>query len=80
MGCAARSLQVSRNVFDLQAPAHGTFLGLITEHRIRRGVFKSVAELQAAIEQYLETHNADPRELSRMMQVPTDPFQKERRP
>ena len=28
---------------------------------IRRGVFKSVAELQAAIEQYLETHNADPR-------------------
>jgi hypothetical protein len=37
------------------------FFGLITEHRIRRGVFKSVAELQAAIEQYLETHNADPR-------------------
>jgi transposase len=37
------------------------FFGLITEHRIRRGVFKSVAELQPAIEQYLETHNADPR-------------------
>ena len=37
------------------------FFGLITEDRIRRGVFKSVAELQAAIEQYLETHNADPR-------------------
>jgi transposase len=37
------------------------FCGLITEDRIRRGVFKSVAELQAAIEQYLETHNAVPR-------------------
>jgi hypothetical protein len=29
--------------------------------RLGGGVFKSVAELQAAIEQYLETHNADPR-------------------
>ena len=37
------------------------FFGLITEDRIRRGVFKSVAELHAAIEQLLETHNADPR-------------------
>ena len=27
------------------------FFGLITEDRIRRGVFKSVAELEAAIEQ-----------------------------
>lgn len=35
------------------------FCGLITEDRIRRGVFKSVAELEAAIEQYLEHHNAD---------------------
>jgi transposase len=34
------------------------FFGLITEDR---GVFKSVAELETAIEQYLETHNADPR-------------------
>ncbi len=32
---------------------------LITEDRIRRGVFKSVAELEAAIQQYLEHHNAD---------------------
>jgi transposase len=37
------------------------FFGLITADRIRCGVFKSVAELQAAIQQYLEHHNADPR-------------------
>src|ERR1019366_6962065 len=37
------------------------FFGLITEDRIRCGVFKSVAELQAAIQEYLEDHNADPK-------------------
>jgi transposase len=37
------------------------FFGLITEDRIRCGVFKSVAELETAIEQYLENHNADPK-------------------
>jgi len=37
------------------------FFGLITEDRIRRGVFKSVADLVAAIQQYLEHHNADPK-------------------
>jgi transposase len=37
------------------------FFGLITEDRIRRGVFKSVAELQAAIVEYLEHHNVDPK-------------------
>lgn len=37
------------------------FFGLITEDRIRCGVFKSVAELVAAIQQYLEHHNADPK-------------------
>jgi transposase len=37
------------------------FFGLITEHRIRRGVFRSVAELEAAIQEYLDNHNADPK-------------------
>jgi transposase len=37
------------------------FFGLITEDAIRRGVFRSVAELEAAIEAYLEHHNADPK-------------------
>jgi transposase len=37
------------------------FFGLITEQRIRRGVFHSVAELEAAIHDYLEHHNADPK-------------------
>jgi transposase len=36
------------------------FFGLITEDRIRCGVFRSVEELVAAIQQYLENHNADP--------------------
>jgi transposase len=37
------------------------FFGLITEDRIRRGVFKSVAELETAIMDYLDQHNADPK-------------------
>ena len=37
------------------------FFGRITEDRIRRGVFKSVAELEAAIQQYLDHHNAAPK-------------------
>ena len=36
------------------------FFGLITEDRIRRGIFRSVAELEAAIQDYLDHHNADP--------------------
>ena len=37
------------------------FFGLITEDRIRCGVFGSVAELETAIQQYLEHHNANPK-------------------
>jgi transposase len=37
------------------------FFGLITDDAIRRGVFRSVADLEAAIENYLEHHNADPK-------------------
>ena len=37
------------------------FFGLITEQRIRRGVFHSVAELETAIMDYLDNHNADPK-------------------
>jgi transposase len=37
------------------------FFGLITEDRIRRGVFTSVSELEAAIQEYLDHHNADPK-------------------
>jgi transposase len=35
------------------------FFGPITQQRIRRGVFKSLAELETAITQYLENHNAN---------------------
>lgn len=37
------------------------FFGLITEDRIRRGAFTSVADLEAAIQDYLEHHNANPK-------------------
>jgi transposase len=37
------------------------FFGRITAERIRRGVFKSVAELETAIQEYLDHHNADPK-------------------
>jgi len=37
------------------------FFAEITTKRIRRGVFASVAELEAAIREYLDNHNADPK-------------------
>jgi len=37
------------------------FFAEITRRRIRRGAFKSVAELEAAIRAYLDHHNADPK-------------------
>ncbi|HEY2229965.1 MAG TPA: IS630 family transposase [Xanthobacteraceae bacterium] len=37
------------------------FFAEITRKRIRRGVFTSVAELENAIMEYLENHNADPK-------------------
>ena len=37
------------------------FFAEITRKRIRRGVFHSVVDLQRAINDYLEHHNADPK-------------------
>ncbi len=37
------------------------FFGRITEDRIRRGVFQSVTQLKAAIQNYLDHHNANPK-------------------
>jgi hypothetical protein len=37
------------------------FFAKITGKRIRRGIFRSVAELEAAIQDYLAKHNADPK-------------------
>jgi transposase len=37
------------------------FFAEITRNRIRRGAFKSVAELKGAIMEYLENHNTDPK-------------------
>ena len=46
------------------------FFGLITEDRIRCGVFKSVAELETVIQQYLHKHNADPSRSSGQPRLP----------
>ena len=37
------------------------FFGRITQDRIRRGAFKSVPDLERAIMDYLDQHNADPK-------------------
>jgi hypothetical protein len=38
-----------------------TFFSKMTRQRIRRGVFRSIADLQAAINAYLAEHNASPK-------------------
>jgi hypothetical protein len=38
-----------------------TFFSALTRQRIRRGSFHSIANLQAAINQYLDQRNAEPR-------------------
>ena len=37
------------------------FFSVLTRRRIRRGVFKSIVDLQAAINRYLKEHNQDPK-------------------
>jgi len=37
------------------------FFSKMTRQRIRRGVFRSIADLQAAINAYLVEHNASPK-------------------
>ena len=38
-----------------------TFFSAITRRRLRRGVFCSLVDLQAAIKRYLDEHNAEPK-------------------
>lgn len=49
-------------------PTYGSWLNLverwfaeITNKRIRRGIFRSVKELEGAIREYIEVHNGDPK-------------------
>ncbi len=37
------------------------FFALLTEREIRRGVYRSVEDLEQAIDAFLEAHNADPK-------------------
>ena len=38
-----------------------SFFSVMTRRRPRRGVFHSIADLQAAISRYIEEHNDDPK-------------------
>ena len=38
-----------------------TFFSALTRRRLKRGVFRSVVDLQAAINRYLDEHNANPK-------------------
>src|SRR5579862_4636911 len=49
-------------------PTYGSWINLVerwfaelTNKRIRRGVFRSVKELEAAIREYIDVHNEDPK-------------------
>ena len=49
-------------------PTYGSWINLverwfaeITNKRIRRGIFRSVKELEAAIREYIAVHNEDPK-------------------
>jgi hypothetical protein len=49
------------------APTYGSWINLVerwfaelTNKRIRRGVFRSVKELETAIREYIDVHNEDP--------------------
>ena len=49
-------------------PTYGSWINLVerwfaelTNKRIRRGVFRSVKDLQAAIREYIDVHNEDPK-------------------
>jgi transposase len=37
------------------------FFSALTRRRLKRGVFRSIVDLQAAINRYLAEHNQDPR-------------------
>ncbi len=37
------------------------FFSTLTRRRLKRGVFRSIADLQAAINRYVADHNHDPR-------------------
>ncbi len=37
------------------------FFAILTKRRLKRGIFKGVVDLQAAINRYVEEHNDDPK-------------------
>jgi transposase len=38
-----------------------TFFSRLTRRRLKRGVFRSIVDLQAAINRFIEDHNAEPK-------------------
>src|SRR5215469_1217878 len=62
---------LARPAFALGVPLHPDLqllaqrrrdlLLLLTRRRLRRGIFRSIVDLQAAINRYLDEHNANPK-------------------
>ena len=53
-----------------------TFFATLTKRRLKRGVFRSVVDLPAAINRYLAEHNLDPkRSAGRQIQTRSSPPQ-----
>ena len=38
-----------------------TFFSVLSRRRLKRGIFTSIADLQAAINRYINEHNGDPK-------------------
>jgi len=71
---ASQGQSLARPPSALGLPLHPTsgswlnavesFFSKMTRQRIRRGIFRSIADLQTAISRYLKEHNDDPRHSS----------------
>jgi hypothetical protein len=65
--CYRGQLQHAQNGHVHFTPTYGSWISLVerrfaelTNKRIRRGVFRSVKELESAIREYIDVHNEDP--------------------
>ena len=48
-----------------------TFFAALTKRRLRRGVFRSIVDLQAAIHRYIAEHNAEPKPFVWTLPIPS---------
>jgi hypothetical protein len=62
MACGASSLDVPlHSDLVFMAQRYRGFFAILTKRRLKHGVFRSVVDLQAAINRFLEEHNVEPK-------------------